>query len=90
MLKFFQLKKKNLTFNIWNWLFRFRPLDGAFALCHGAAEKVEVLHLLHCLSKGTGSGSAARFNVIPSLPGSLTQSSAMATAGRLLSGASSI
>ena len=43
------------------------PLDGAAAPRRSAAQKVEVLHLLHCLSEGTGSGSAARSSVIPSL-----------------------
>lgn len=72
-------------------LLRLQSLDGGVALlCPDAAEKVEVLHFLHCLSEGTGSGSAARFNVIPSLPGSLAQSSAMATAESLVSAARNI
>lgn len=70
-------------------LFQLPPLDDAVAPCPGAAKKVEVQHLLHCLSKGTGSGSAARFSVIPSLRGSLAQSSAMATAESLLPDTSS-
>lgn len=52
---------------MWIGLFQLTPLDGAVILCHGAAEKVKVLRLLHCLSEGTGSGSDARFSVIPSL-----------------------
>lgn len=68
------------------------PLGGAVApRCAAAVRKVEVLlHLLHCLSEFSRSGSVARFNVIPSLPGSLTQSSAMATAGSLLIAASCV
>lgn len=42
------------------------------------------LHLLHCLSEGTGSESAALLSLIPSLPDQLAQSSDMATAERRL------
>lgn len=67
--------------------FHLTPLDGAVSPRRCAAGKVEMQHLLHCLSEGgTGSGSAARLSLIPALPGSRAQSSAMATAESLVSG----
>lgn len=63
-----------------------------FSVC-GDFKEVEVQQrLLHCLNQGTGSGSTALLAVIPSsslpLPGSLAQSSAMASTESLLSGSS--
>lgn len=83
------MKNKNFCHILWYSCSP--PLGVTVALPSSlAAGKVEVLHLLHCLSEGTGRGSSALLSVIRSLPGACTQPSAMATSGSPPFGVSSL